>query len=41
MPDPTGRRIEEPWIQADDYVPDEYLGPISRLCRGPRGIRRT
>jgi GTP-binding protein LepA len=26
MPDPPIEEIEEPWIKATIYVPDEYLG---------------
>lgn len=42
MPDPTRiREIEEPWIQATIYVPDEYLGPILKLCQDRRGIQKN
>ncbi len=41
MPDPNRiERIEEPWIDATIYVPDEYLGPILKLCQDRRGIQR-
>ncbi|KZD00892.1 translation elongation factor 4 [Oceanibaculum pacificum] len=30
-------RIEEPWIKATIFVPDEYLGPILTLCTERRG----
>jgi GTP-binding protein LepA len=30
-------RIEEPWIRATILVPDEYLGPILKLCEERRG----
>ncbi len=29
--------IEEPWIKATIFVPDEYLGPILSLCTDRRG----
>ena len=29
--------IEEPWIKATIFVPDEYLGPILSLCTERRG----
>ncbi|MBH68260.1 MAG: elongation factor 4 [Rhodospirillaceae bacterium] len=29
--------IEEPWIKATIFVPDEYLGPILSLCTARRG----
>ncbi|SDF96110.1 MULTISPECIES: translation elongation factor 4 [Thalassobaculum] len=29
--------IEEPWIKATIFVPDEYLGPILALCTERRG----
>jgi GTP-binding protein LepA len=29
--------IEEPWIKATILVPDEYLGPILKLCEDRRG----
>ncbi|MDF1791953.1 MAG: translation elongation factor 4 [Thalassobaculaceae bacterium] len=29
--------IEEPWIKATIFVPDEYLGPILALCTDRRG----
>ena len=31
--------IEEPWIKATILVPDEYLGPILKLCEERRGIQ--
>ena len=41
MPDPNRiDRIEEPWIEATIYVPDEYLGPILKLCQDRRGIQK-
>ena len=40
MPDPTRiAEIEEPWIKAVIYVPDEYLGSILKLCQDRRGIQ--
>ncbi|NJC04717.1 GTP-binding protein LepA [Sphingomonas kaistensis] len=33
--------IEEPWIEAVIYVPDEYLGPILKLCQDRRGIQKN
>jgi GTP-binding protein LepA len=42
MPDPNRiATIEEPWIEATVYVPDEYLGPILKLCQDRRGIQRN
>ena len=42
MPDPTRiANIEEPWISATIYVPDEYLGPILKLCQDRRGIQKN
>ncbi|MBX6369806.1 MAG: elongation factor 4 [Rhodospirillales bacterium] len=41
MPDPVKiDRIEEPWISATIFVPDEYLGGILALCEERRGIQR-
>jgi GTP-binding protein LepA len=38
MPDPgTIDVIEEPWIKATIFVPDEYLGAILTLCSERRG----
>ncbi len=31
--------IEEPWIAATIYVPDEYLGSILKLCQDRRGVQ--
>ncbi|GGO93423.1 translation elongation factor 4 [Stakelama pacifica] len=40
MPDPaTIDEVWEPWIKADIFVPDEYLGPILKLCQDRRGIQ--
>ena len=42
MPDPSRIvSIEEPWIEATIYVPDEYLGPILKLCQDRRGIQKN
>ena len=42
MPDPTRiEEIEEPWIRAVIYVPDEYLGSILKLCQERRGIQKN
>ncbi len=42
MPDPNRiQMIEEPWIEATVYVPDEYLGPILKLCQDRRGIQKN
>ncbi|MCL6683545.1 translation elongation factor 4 [Sphingomonas alba] len=41
MPDPNRiERIEEPWIEATIYTPDEYLGAILKLCQDRRGIQK-
>ena len=32
--------IREPWIEAVIYTPDEYLGPILKLCQDRRGIQK-
>ncbi len=40
LPDPTLiKYIEEPWIKATIITPDEYLGPIIKLCQNKRGIQ--
>jgi GTP-binding protein LepA len=42
MPDPNRiESIEEPWIEATIYVPDDYLGPILKLCQDRRGIQKN
>ena len=39
-PTPAGSSsIEEPWIKATIYTPDEYLGSILKLCQDRRGIQ--
>ncbi len=38
MPDVTLiKMIEEPWIKATIFVPDEYLGAVLKLCEDRRG----
>ena len=40
MPDVVKiRSIDEPWIKATILVPDDYLGPILKLCEDRRGIQ--
>ncbi|MCL6741716.1 translation elongation factor 4 [Sphingomonas sp. RB56-2] len=42
MPDPNRiETIEEPWIEATIYVPDEYLGAVLKLCQDRRGIQKN
>ena len=42
MPDPTRiASIEEPWIEATIYCPDEYLGSILKLCQDRRGVQKN
>jgi GTP-binding protein LepA len=33
-------RIEEPWIKATIFVPDEYLGSVLKLCEDRRGRQK-
>lgn len=33
--------IREPWIRATIMTPDEYLGPILKLCQDRRGLQIT
>ena len=41
MPDPVQiTHIEEPWIGATIFTPDEYLGGILKLCEERRGVQR-
>ncbi len=41
MPDPMRiDHIEEPWIHATIFVPDEYLGAILKLCEDRRGVQK-
>jgi GTP-binding protein LepA len=40
MPDPTQiEEIREPWIRATVLTPDDYLGPILKLCQDRRGVQ--
>jgi GTP-binding protein LepA len=32
--------VEEPWIEATVYVPDEYLGSVLKLCQDRRGVQK-
>jgi len=32
--------VEEPWIDATVYVPEEYLGSVLKLCQDRRGIQK-
>jgi GTP-binding protein LepA len=42
MPDPNRiDSIDEPWIEATIYVPDEYLGAVLKLCQDRRGIQKN
>jgi GTP-binding protein LepA len=42
MPDPNRiESIDEPWIEATIYVPDEYLGAVLKLCQDRRGIQKN
>jgi GTP-binding protein LepA len=41
-PDPSLiEAVEEPWIEATIYLPDEYLGSILKLCQDRRGIQKN
>ncbi len=41
MPDPVKiDHIEEPWIQANILVPDDYLGDVLKLCQERRGVQQ-
>jgi GTP-binding protein LepA len=41
MPEPMSiDHIDEPWIEATIYVPDEHLGAILKLCQDRRGIQK-
>ena len=33
--------IQEPWIEATIYVPDEYLGSVLKLCQDRRCIQKN
>jgi len=40
MPDPVKiDHIDEPWIKATIFVPDEYLGTVLSLCQERRGVQ--
>ena len=42
MPDASAiAQIDEPWIKAVIYCPDEYLGSILKLCQDRRGIQQN
>jgi GTP-binding protein LepA len=42
FPDPNRiESMEEPWIEATIYVPDEHLGSILKLCQDRRGIQKN
>ncbi|HEY4994849.1 MAG TPA: translation elongation factor 4, partial [Aestuariivirga sp.] len=42
MPDVTLiLNMEEPWIEAQILVPDEYLGSVLKLCEDRRGRQKT
>jgi GTP-binding protein LepA len=42
FPDPNRiESMEEPWIEAMIYVPDEHLGSILKLCQDRRGIQKN
>jgi GTP-binding protein LepA len=32
--------VEEPWIEATIYMPDEFLGAVLKLCQDRRGIQK-
>jgi GTP-binding protein LepA len=32
--------VDEPWIDATIYVPDEYLGAVLKLCQDRRGVQK-
>jgi GTP-binding protein LepA len=41
MPDPVKiDTIQEPWIKATIFTPDEYLGAVIKLCQDRRGAQR-
>ncbi|TXG83686.1 MAG: elongation factor 4 [Sphingomonadales bacterium] len=33
--------MEEPWIEATIFVPDDYLGAVLKLCQDRRGIQKN
>jgi GTP-binding protein LepA len=41
-PDPAQiEQLEEPWIEATIYMPDEYLGSVLKLCQDRRGVQKN
>lgn len=34
------KKIEEPWIVATIFVPEEYLGGVLKLCQDKRGVQQ-
>lgn len=39
MPDPSSiRKIEEPWVKANIFVREKYLGAVMSLCSERRGV---
>ena len=32
--------VDEPWIEATIYLPDEYLGAVLKLCQDRRGVQK-
>jgi GTP-binding protein LepA len=41
LPDPMKiEKIEEPWITATIFVPDDHLGDVLKLCQDRRGVQR-
>src|SRR6059058_2187624 len=41
-PDPSViEAVEEPWIEATIYLPDEYLGSVLKLCQDRRGVQKN
>jgi GTP-binding protein LepA len=41
-PDPSIiEAVEEPWIEATIYLPDEYLGSVLKLCQDRRGVQKN
>lgn len=42
MPDSTQiEYMQEPWIEATIFVPDEYLGSVLALCTEKRGVQKN